>query len=155
MATTELIETRPRPQVVTHTVPRKRRAWIEWVTTTDHKKIGILYMYLTFAFFIIGGVEALLMRIQLGAPDNTFVTPQRYNELFTLHGTTMIFLFVIPVMAGFANYVLPLMIGARDMAFPRINAWSFWMLLFGGLVLYASLFFNAPQAGWTSYPPLS
>ncbi len=155
MATTELIETRPRPQVVTHTVPRKRRAWIEWVTTTDHKKIGIMYMYLTFAFFIIGGVEALLMRIQLGAPDNTFLTPERYNELFTLHGTTMIFLFVIPVMAGFANYVLPLMIGARDMAFPRINAWSFWMLLFGGLVLYASLFFNAPQAGWTSYPPLS
>ena len=95
------------------------------------------------------------MRIQLGAPDNTFVTPETYNALFTMHGTTMIFLFVIPIMAGFANYVLPLMIGARDMAFPRINAWSYWLLLFGGIVLYASLFFAPPEAGWTSYPPLS
>ena len=156
MATTDsAIAVRPRPQVVAHGIPRRRASWIDWVTSTDHKKIGIMYLFLTFGFFILGGVEALLMRIQLGAPDNTFVTPQTYNELFTLHGTTMIFLFVIPVFAGFANYVMPLMIGARDMAFPRINAWSFWMLALGGTVLYASLFFNPPEAGWTSYPPLS
>ncbi|MGI8922398.1 MAG: cytochrome c oxidase subunit I [Solirubrobacteraceae bacterium] len=154
-ATDTTVVLKPRPQVVAHSVPRKRLSWIEWVTGTDHKRIGILYLYLTFAFFVIGGVEALLLRVQLGAPDNTFLTPQRYNELFTLHGTTMIFLFIIPVFAGFANYVIPLMIGARDMAFPRVNAWSFWMLLFGGLVLYGSLFFNPPEASWWNFPPLS
>ena len=125
------------------------------MTTVDHKRIGILYLFTTFLFFILGGVEALLMRIQLGVPDNTFLDPEKYNALFTLHGTTMVFLFVIPIMAGFANYMVPLMIGARDMAFPRINAWSYWMLLFGGLVLYASLFFAPPECGWTCYAPLS
>src|SRR4029079_13868206 len=156
MATAEkTIHTVPRPQVTARAIERQRTGWTSWVTTVDHKRIGILYLYTTFVFFILGGVEALLLRIQLGAPDNTFVTPQIYNELFTMHGTTMIFLFVIPVMAGFANYVLPLMIGARDMAFPRINALSYWMLLFGGIVLYASLFFSPPEAGWTGYPPLS
>ena len=95
------------------------------------------------------------MRIQLGAPDNTFLTPSTYNALFTLHGTTMIFLFVVPIMAGFANYFLPLMIGARDMAFPKLNALSYWLLLSGGIVFYMSLFFHPPEAGWTSYAPLS
>jgi cytochrome c oxidase subunit 1 len=145
----------PRPQLITDEVEPATRSWTRWLTTTDHKQIGILYLYTTFAFFILGGVEALLLRIQLGAPDNTFLDPMTYNQLFSMHGTTMIFLFVIPIMAGFANYVIPLMIGARDMAFPRINAWSYWMLLFGGLVLYSSLFFAPPEAGWTSYPPLS
>jgi len=145
----------PRPQVTARQVEPERRGWTSWLTTTDHKRIGILYLFTTFVFFLLGGVEALLLRIQLGAPDNTFLEPAVYNQLFTMHGTTMIFLFVIPIMAGFANYVLPLMIGARDMAFPRINAWSYWMLLFGGIVLYASLFFSPPEAGWTSYPPLS
>jgi len=144
-----------RPQVVAHEIERPSRGWVSWVTTTDHKKIGILYLFTTFVFFVLGGVEALLLRIQLGAPDNTFLEPDKYNQLFTLHGTTMVFLFVIPVFAGFANYLIPLMIGARDMAFPRLNAWSYWMLLFGGIVLYASLFFTPPEAGWTSYPPLS
>jgi cytochrome c oxidase subunit I len=149
------ITARPRPQVAVRSVTPETRGWLAWIATTDHKRIGLLYLYTTFLFFIIGGVEALLIRLQLGVPDNTFLTPEKYNQLFTLHGTTMIFLFVIPIFAGFANYVVPLMIGARDMAFPRINAWSYWMLLFGGLVLYGSLFFNPPEAGWTSYVPLS
>ena len=149
------LKTLPRPQIVASEATVERTGWTAWLTTTDHKKIGILYLYTTFVFFILGGVEALLLRIQLGTADNTFLDPAVYNQLFTMHGTTMIFLFVIPIMAGFANYVLPLMLGARDMAFPRINAWSYWMLLFGGIVLYASLFFSPPEAGWTSYPPLS
>ena len=132
----------PRPQIIAHDVERERRGWTSWFTTTDHKKIGILYLYTVLVFFILGGVEALLMRIQLGAPENTFLTPETYNQLFTVHGTTMIFLVIVPVWAGFANYLLPLMIGARDVAFPRLNAWSYWMFLFGGLALYASLFFT-------------
>ena len=143
------------PEITAHRVDRPQRGWVSWVTTTDHKKIGILYLVTTFVFFILGGVEALLMRVQLGAPDNTFLTPSVYNSLFTLHGTTMIFLFVVPILAGFGNYFLPLMIGARDMAFPKLNALSYWLLLAGGLVFYLSLFFSPPEAGWTSYAPLS
>src|SRR4051794_31759494 len=148
---------RPAPHVIAHAVrrPRTRHTWIDWLATTDHKKIGILYMVTTFAFFILGGIEALLMRIQLGAPNNTFVSPEHYNELFTMHGTTMIFLFVVPMMAGLGNYFVPLMIGARDMAFPRLNALSYWLLLFGGIVFYMSIFWKPPEAGWTSYAPLS
>ncbi len=145
----------PAPQVVAHRVEREERGFMSWLTTTDHKRIGIMYMVLTFVFFILGGVEALMIRLQLGAPENTLVAPQTYNQLFTMHGTTMIFLFVVPMMAGLANYFLPLMIGARDMAFPRLNALSFWLLLAGGIVFYASIFWNPPEAGWTSYPPLS
>jgi cytochrome c oxidase subunit 1 len=144
-----------RPQITAHEVDRPRRGWMQWLTTTDHKKIGILYLCTVLVFFVIGGVEALLMRIQLGVPENTFLTPEKYNEILTMHGTTMIFLVVVPVWAGFANYFLPLMIGARDVAFPRLNAWSYWMYLFGGLALYASLFFTPPEAGWFSYVPLS
>jgi cytochrome c oxidase subunit 1 len=148
---------RPVPQLITDQVakPRKTKRWVDWVTTTDHKKIGIMYLVLTFVFFLLGGVEALLMRVQLGVPGNTFLTGEKYNELLTMHGTTMIFLFVVPIMAGFGNYFVPLMIGARDMAFPRLNAMSFWLLLFGGIVFYCTLFFNPPEAGWWSYPPLS
>jgi cytochrome c oxidase subunit I len=144
-----------RPQIIAHEVDRPRRGWTSWLTTTDHKKIGILYLCTVLVFFVIGGVEALLMRIQLGTPENTFLTPEKYNEILTMHGTTMIFLVIVPVWAGFANYFLPLMIGARDVAFPRLNAWSYWMYLFGGLALYASLFFTPPEAGWFSYVPLS
>jgi cytochrome c oxidase subunit 1 len=148
---------RPAPQVVANQVaqPRKTKRWVDWVTTTDHKKIGIMYLVLTFVFFMLGGVEALLMRLQLGVPNNTLITGEHYNELLTMHGTTMVFLFVVPVMAGFGNYFVPLMIGARDMAFPRLNALSFWLLLCGGIVFYATLFFHPPEAGWWSYPPLS
>src|SRR5881392_1500210 len=143
------------PQLVAHEVHAEPRGWTSWITTTDHKRIGILYLVTTFAFFLIGGTEALMMRLQLGAPDNTLLEPQTFNELFTMHGTTMIFLFVVPVWAGFANYFVPLMIGARDMAFPRLNALSFWLLLFGGIAFYASVFFEPPQDGWTMYAPLS
>ncbi|HEV2986570.1 MAG TPA: cbb3-type cytochrome c oxidase subunit I, partial [Vicinamibacterales bacterium] len=156
MAITEYA-TRPVPQIIAHKVtrPRETKKWIDWVTTTDHKKIGIMYLILTFVFFALGGVEALIMRVQLSVPNNDLVTPEKYNQLLTLHGTTMIFLFVVPVMAGFGNYFVPLMIGARDMAFPRLNALSFWLLAFGGVVFYATLFFQPPEAGWWSYPPLS
>ncbi|HTW11336.1 MAG TPA: cytochrome c oxidase subunit I [Solirubrobacteraceae bacterium] len=148
---------RPVPQVLAHEIhkPRETRKWLDWVLTTDHKKIGIMYLVLTFVFFLMGGVEALLMRSQLAVPNNTLISGEHYNELLTLHGTTMIFLFVVPVMAGFGNYFIPLMIGARDMAFPRLNALSFWLLLMGGIVFYASLFWHPPEAGWWSYPPLS
>ncbi|HET9719682.1 MAG TPA: cytochrome c oxidase subunit I [Solirubrobacteraceae bacterium] len=148
---------RPVPQVLAHGVhaPRARHKWLDWVLTTDHKKIGIMYLVLTFIFFILGGVEALLMRSQLAVPNNTLLSGETYNELLTMHGTTMIFLFVVPVMAGFGNYFVPLMIGARDMAFPRLNALSFWLLAAGGVVFYCTLFWHPPEAGWWSYPPLS
>src|SRR4051812_28416223 len=119
MATTDTA-LRPVPQVTAHRVapaPRTHAKWIDWVTTVDHKRIGIMYMVTSFAFFLIGGVEALLMRSQLALPDNNLLTPEHYNQVLTMHGTTMIFLFVVPMMAGFANYFVPLMIGARDMAF--------------------------------------
>jgi cytochrome c oxidase subunit I len=145
----------PVPQIAAHRAEREARGWTSWVTTTDHKRIGIMYMVTTFVFFCLGGVEALLIRLQLGAPNNSLVTPTTYNQLFTMHGTTMIFLFVVPMMAGLANYFLPLMIGARDMAYPRLNALSFWLLLAGGIVFYASLFWNPPESGWTSAVPLA
>jgi cytochrome c oxidase subunit I len=148
---------RPAPQVVATdvAVPRTTKRWIDWITTTDHKKIGIMYLVTTFVFFMLGGVEALLMRVQLGTANNTLLSGQTYNELLTMHGTTMVFLFVVPVMAGFGNYFVPLMIGARDMAFPRLNALSYWLLLAGGIVFYATIFWHPPESGWWSYPPLS
>jgi cytochrome c oxidase subunit I len=156
MSTTEYA-VRPVPQVIAEevTFPRTSKRWVDWFTTTDHKRIGIMYLVATFVFFMLGGVEALLMRAQLTVPNNTLISNEHYNQLLTLHGTTMVFLFVVPVMAGFGNYFLPLMIGARDMAFPRLNALSFWLLLFGGIVFYATLFYHPPEAGWWSYPPLS
>jgi cytochrome c oxidase subunit 1 len=147
--------TAPVPILTAHRVEPEPRGWTSWITTTDHKRIGIMYIVTTFVFFCLGGVEALMMRLQLGGPNNTVVTPQVYNQLFTMHGTTMIFLFVVPMMAGLANYFVPLMIGARDMAFPRLNALSYWLLLAGGVVFYCSLFFNAPEAGWVSFMPLA
>src|SRR5215210_4975242 len=145
----------PPPEIGVHRIGGPRPGWIGWVTTTDHKRIGVLYLVATFVFFLLGGTEALLLRLQLGAPNNTLLSPEKYNAVMTMHGTTMVFLFVVPVWAGFANYMVPLMIGARDMAFPRLNALSFWLLLAGGVVFYASLFFSPPEAGWTSYTPLS
>jgi cytochrome c oxidase subunit I len=145
----------PRPEILVHGPDVPQTGWLSWLTTTDHKRIGLLYLYATFLFFIIGGVEALLMRLQLGQADNTLIDSATYNGLVTMHGTTMIFLFVVPVLAGFANYLVPLMIGARDMAFPRLNALSFWLLLFGGIAFYVSVFFQPPENGWTFYAPLS
>jgi len=131
-------------------------AW-SWVTTVDHKRIGIMYPYTTFFFFAVGGLMALAIRLQLEHANNQVVSAESYDRLFTMHGTTMIFLFVVPVMAAFGNYLVPLQIGARDMAFPRLNAASFWLLLFGGMVMYSSFLWGggAADAGWTAYPPLS
>jgi cytochrome c oxidase subunit I len=128
-----------------------------WVTTTDHKRIGILYIVTALVFFAAGGVLALLMRAQLATPDEGFITQNSYNELFTIHGTTMIFLFIVPLWAGFANFLVPLMLGARDMAFPRLNAASYWFFLFGGVTMFLSFLAagGAAKAGWYSYPPLS
>src|SRR3954463_9580223 len=109
----------------------------------------------TLVIILLGGVEALLMRLQLSGADNSILEPRIYNELVTMHGSTMVFLFVVPVLAGFGNYLLPLMIGARDMAFPRLNALSYWLFLFGGIAFYMSIFFTPPSAGWTMYTPLS
>jgi cytochrome c oxidase subunit 1 len=129
---------------------------LDWITTTDHKKIGILYVGTTFMFFLAGGLLALGIRTQLATPDGQLFTAQQYNEVFTMHGTTMVFLFVVPVWTGFANFIIPLQIGARDMAFPRLNALSYWLLVSGAIVLYASFVFGElPSAGWTSYVPLS
>src|SRR5918996_3987200 len=155
--TSEQARTAPvaRPQIIAHEVTRPQRGWVRWLTTTDHKKIGIMYLATVLVFFVIGGVEAMLMRTQLGTPENTFLTPEKYNQIMTLHGSTMIFLVVVPIWAGFANYFVPLMIGARDMAFPRLNALSFWLLFFGGVVMYSSFLLYAnghpelPNAGWT------
>jgi cytochrome c oxidase subunit I len=135
----------------------------EWVTTVDHKRLGILYIVYALLLLVIGGIEATIMRIQLIRPHADFVSPQVFNRMFTMHGTTMIFFFAMPLVFGFANYLVPLMIGARDMAFPRLNAFSFWLTAFGGLLLYFSFLGanglygagNAPDVGWWAYAPLT
>ena len=135
----------------------------EWLTTVDHKKIGLMYIVYALLFLVVGGVQAMLMRIQLAVPNNHFVSPQTFNRLFTMHGTTMIFFVAVPILFGFGNYLIPLMIGARDMAFPRLNAFSFWLSAFGGLLLYSSYFAgsglygagSAPDVGWFAYAPLT
>ncbi len=128
----------------------------DWLMTTDHKKIGIMYMITGFFFLMSGGVEALLIRTQLAVPNGHVLTPEIYNQIFTMHGVTMIFLFVMPTLTGFGNYIVPLMLGARDMAFPRLNAFGYWVVLFGGLFLNSSFLFGAaPNAGWFNYAPLN
>jgi len=143
------------------------KTWLEvlheWVTTVDHKRLGLMYIGYALLFLVIGGIEATIMRIQLAVPHAKFVSPQVFNRMFTMHGTTMIFFVAMPILFGFANYLVPLMIGARDMAFPRLNAWSFWMAAFGGLLLYFSLLGgdglygagSAPDVGWWAYAPLT
>ena len=134
-----------------------------WAVTVDHKKLGIMYIMYGLGFFVVAGVEASLMRIQLAVPNNHFLPPQVFNEIFTLHGTTMVFLVGMPLIFGFANYLVPLMIGARDLAFPRLNAFGFWLSAFGGLLLYFSLVGgmgmtgagSAPDVGWFAYSPLT
>lgn len=135
----------------------------EWVTTVDHKRLGVMYIVYALFFLVIGGIEATIMRVQLIRPHNDFVSPQVFNRMFTMHGTTMIFFVAMPIMFGFANYLVPLMIGARDMAFPRLNAFSFWLTAFGGLLLYFSFLGGnglygagtAPDVGWFAYAPLT
>src|ERR1700742_144089 len=124
-------------------VQAQGRPWVDtlhgWVTTVDHKRLGILYILSALLFLTIGGVEGLIIRIQLMHSHNDFVSPEVFNRMFTMHGTTMIFFVAMPVLFGFATYLVPLMIGARDMAFPRLNAFSFWLTAFGGFLLYFSL----------------
>jgi cytochrome c oxidase subunit 1/cytochrome c oxidase subunit I+III len=135
----------------------ERPGVLGWLTTVDHKRIGLLYFFTTLAFFAAGGIEALLMRTQLAGPNGTVLSPETYNQVMTMHGVTMIFLFVIPMTTGaFGNYLLPLMLGARDMAFPRLNALSYWLFLGSGLFLYSSVFMHrAPDCGWFCYTPLN
>ena len=149
MAVTEV-----RPEAA---APAPRAGLLSWLTTTDHKKIGILYLINSFSFFVIGGVLALLMRAQLARPNGHVLSAHAYNQAFTLHGTIMIFLVIFPLLAGFGNYFVPLQIGALDMAFPRVNALSFWLLPVGGLTILSGFLVKggAAAAGWTSYVPLS
>jgi cytochrome c oxidase subunit 1 len=153
MASTSLPAARGR---VTVRRPSATTGWLSWFTTVDHKKIGIMYGVTAFVFFIVGGVEALLIRAQLAQPDGTILNASAYNQIFTMHGLTMIFLFVMPLSAAFFNYLIPLMIGARDVAFPRLNAFSYWAFLLGGLFLYSSIFLGGmPNGGWFGYAPNS
>jgi len=126
--------------------PRATTGLWSWITTVDHKRIGKMYGYTAFVFFILGGTEALLIRLQLARPNNNFLTAAEYNGLFTTHGVTMVFLFVMPVTSAFMNYLLPLLLGARDVAFPRMNALSYWIFLAGGLFIYSVIFFGDPTA---------
>ena len=127
-----------------------------WLTTVDHKRIGKLYLFTALAFFLVGGLEAGIMRAQLAGPNLRVVSAETYNQLFTMHGTTMIFLAVMPLATAFFNYVIPLQIGARDVAFPRLNAFTYWIYLFGGLLITLPILFQAaPNGGWFNYAPLS
>jgi cytochrome c oxidase subunit I len=129
---------------------------IGWLSAINHQEIGRRYIFTAFIFLLIGGIEALLMRLQLAKPENTFLSAERYNQIFTLHGTTMMFLFAVPVMEGMGIYFVPLMVGTRNVAFPRLNAFGYWMYLAGGVFLYGCVFCNMiPDAGWFAYPPLS
>ena len=125
-----------------------------WFATVDHKELGVRYLVTAFVFLVIGGLEALLMRIQLSRADSSFLSPEAYNQIFTMHGVTMIFWYASPILSGFAVYLVPLMIGARDMAFPRLNAFTYWAFLFSGILLYiAPAIGQAPHAGWFAYVP--
>jgi cytochrome c oxidase subunit I+III len=144
------------------TAERLERIWHEpsglsgWLGTVDHKRIGLRYLYTGIAFFVFGGIESLLIRTQLAGPDLDVLSPEAFNQLFSMHGVTMMFLFAMPVLSGFGNYFVPLMIGARDMAFPRLNAFGYWVLLAAGIFLYSSfLFGRAPNNGWFNYVPLA
>ncbi|MGH2577514.1 MAG: cbb3-type cytochrome c oxidase subunit I, partial [Actinomycetota bacterium] len=151
MATTALDQ--PHAPAAAH--GEKTGLW-SWLTTVDHKRIGILYGATAFFFFLLGGLEALLLRIQLSRADNNFMDPDTYNQLFTMHGTTMIFLAIMPLSSMFFNYMIPLLIGARDVAFPRLNAFSYWVFLLGGLFLNAGFLFGAaPDTGWYGYANLT
>jgi cytochrome c oxidase subunit 1 len=143
--------------VLNPAAPRYGSALLEWVTTTDHKKIGIMYVINSFLFFFLGGTFALGVRAELAQPGLQFMNEATYNQLFTMHASLMLFLFIIPMLAGFGNYLVPLMIGAPDMAFPRINALSFWLLPLGGILMLSGFLTpgGAAANGWVSYPPLS
>lgn len=142
------------PQALAQAEPR---GLVSWITTVDHKRLGIMYVVTAIGFFILSGILALVIRTELAMPGTTIITPELYNQFFSMHGTGMIFLFVIPMLVGLGNYLVPLQIGARDMAFPQLNALSYWLYLFAGLFLYSSFMvpLGAAAVGWTGYPPLS
>jgi cytochrome c oxidase subunit 1 len=143
------------PPIAAAPYQEKGGVW-SWLTTVDHKRIGLLYLYTALAFFLIGGLEAELLRIQLQGPNRQFVSAEMYNQLFTMHGTTMIFLAIMPLSAAFFNFLIPLQIGARDVAFPRLNAFSYWVYLFGGIFITVPILFQvAPDGGWFGYTPLT
>lgn len=151
-----------RPSDDATIAPRLQRLWetgggvIGALSSVDHKTIGKRYLVTAFVFLVLGGIEAAVMRAQLAQPNMTLLTPEQYNQLFTMHGVTMIFLYALPVLSGFSNFLWPLMLGARDMAFPRLNAFSYWVFLFAGIFLYASFpLGKAPDAGWFNYVPYS
>ncbi len=131
-----------QPQTVVQPVTKPASGIWSWITTIDHKRIGLMYGFSAFLFLLFGGVEALIIRAQLARPENDLVSAQRYNELFTMHGTTMIFLALMPMTSALFNYVMPLQIGARDVAFPRLNAFSFWVFLAGAIIINISWIFN-------------
>ncbi|HEV7392722.1 MAG TPA: cbb3-type cytochrome c oxidase subunit I, partial [Burkholderiales bacterium] len=138
------------------------RAWgsppglIGWLSNIDHKTIGRRFILTAMGFFAAGGILAALMRLQLARPDNGLIGPDLYNQIFTMHGTTMMFLFAVPVMEAMGVYLVPLMVGTRNIAFPRLNTYAYWVYLFGGLMLYGAFFVNTgPDAGWFSYTPLA
>ncbi|EKQ69901.1 cytochrome c oxidase, subunit I [Leptolyngbyaceae cyanobacterium JSC-12] len=143
--------------VLVHGATEGKREWLKYISfSTDHKVIGIQYLVTSFIFYLVGGFLATLVRTELATPPSDFVSPDLYNGLFTVHATVMIFLWIVPAATGaFGNYLIPLLIGARDMAFPKLNAVAFWMIPPGGILLMSSFFFGAPGSGWTSYPPLS
>jgi cytochrome c oxidase subunit 1 len=168
MATQSTIPPNASTAILDETIePAGPGLWLEvlhsWVTTVDPKRLGLMYIGYALLFLVIAGFEALLMRVQLAIPNSTFVTPQAFNRLFTMHGTTMVFFVGMPILFGFGNYLIPLMIGARDMAYPRLNAFSFWISAFGGLLLYFSFLGGdglygagtAPDVGWFAYAPLT
>jgi cytochrome c oxidase subunit I len=162
VAIAEYVRT-PRVELANEALARRlQELWetkpglIGWISTVDHKEIGIRYIYTAFAFLIAGGVEALIMRVQLAQPNQEIVTAAQYDQLFSMHGITMIFLYALPILSGFSNYLFPLLLGSRDMAFPRLNAFSYWVYLASGLFLYASfLIGQAPNDGWFNYAPYS
>ena len=146
----------PRPTRGSCADRRSTTGFWSWFTTVDHKKIGILYGGTAIIFFLIAGIEALLIRLQLAGPNGTVLTASQYNTLFTMHGTTMIFLVGMPLPVAFGNYFIPLQIGARDVAFPRLNMFGYWVFLFGGLFIYSGFVLGgAPNGGWFGYTPLT
>ncbi len=156
--TRELVAPRPVevPDAGIWERPTATTGWRSWFTTVDHKKIGIMYGVAAAAFFLIGGLEAIVIRLQLARPNGTIISADTYNQVFTMHGTTMVFLVVMPMAAAFANYMIPLQVGARDVAFPRLNAFGFWCFLAGGLFLNLSWFTGgAADCGWFCYSPNS
>ncbi|MCU1488410.1 MAG: putative cytochrome c oxidase subunit I/subunit, partial [Actinomycetia bacterium] len=149
-------EPEPRQPLGSFRRPTSTTGWRSWITTVDHKKIGIMYGATALVFLGIGGLEALMIRAQLAQPNGQVLSPEAYNQAFTMHGTTMVFFVIMPLLAAFSNYLIPLQIGARDVAFPRLNALSYWIFLFAGLFVYSGVILHAiPDNGWFNYAPNS